>query len=66
MRGEQNRFRITAENRQDNSGLLAIDWRQPDPMVSLQIRDVEGNVASEHRLQLSEITTPVLQQPANG
>ncbi len=54
--GERNRYRVTAENfRRDNFGLIEVHWTRPDPVIALQIRDLEGQIAIEHRLRLSEL-----------
>ena len=57
--GEQNRYRVTPENfRRDNFGLIEVRWTQPDPVIALQIRDLDGAIATEHRLHLSELVAP--------
>ena len=33
----------------DNFGLITIDWDQPDPRISLQIRDVDGDITIQQR-----------------
>ena len=53
---EHNQHRIVDENfGSDNFGLIEVDWQQSDPQVSLQIRDVSGDVVMAHRLSLSEL-----------
>jgi hypothetical protein len=39
----------------DNFGLLTIDWDQPDPLISSQIRDVDGDVTIQQKIRLSII-----------
>jgi alkaline phosphatase D len=58
-RGERNRFRLSKDNfREDNFGLIAIDWSRSDTRLTLQIRDARGEVGVEHRLRLSELQSP--------
>ena len=39
----------------DNFGLVTIDWDQPDPRISLQIRDVTGDTFLAQKLNLSTL-----------
>lgn len=39
-----------------NYGAIDIDWRQPDPIVSLSLKDVNGDVLNQHRFSLSSIS----------
>src|SRR5262249_15601035 len=41
---ETNRHRIATMNVGDNFGMIVIDWDRPDPRLSLQIHDDEGDV----------------------
>lgn len=52
---EPNRHRLGTMNFGDNFGLIAIDWEKPDPVVSLQIRDVEGDVRLSQKVPLSTL-----------
>ena len=52
---EPNRHRVATMNRGDNFGVIAIDWDRPDPRISLQIRDVEGDVTIQQKINLSTI-----------
>lgn len=53
---EPNQYRIGNRNfGSDNFGLIEVDWQQSDPQISLQIRDVNGDVVIAHRLSLSEL-----------
>jgi alkaline phosphatase D len=55
-KGELNRHRLTKENfREDNFGLITIDWTDPDPKIQLQIRNLQGEIAQEHAFHLSQI-----------
>jgi Phosphodiesterase/alkaline phosphatase D len=54
--GETNRYRITPDNfREDNFGLIQIDWDRSVPQIHLQVRDREGRIAIEHTLDLTEL-----------
>ncbi len=50
---EANRHRVGTMNFGDNFGLVTIDWHKPDPIVALQIRDVDGDVRLSQKLPLS-------------
>jgi alkaline phosphatase D len=51
---EKNRHRVATMPFGDNFGLITIDWSE-DPKISLQIRDVGGDVAIQHKLRLSDL-----------
>ncbi|QDU59398.1 Alkaline phosphatase D precursor [Planctomycetes bacterium Pan216] len=40
---------------QANFGMITIDWKQPDPTVALQIRNVSGQPVLEHAMPLSQL-----------
>ncbi|HYT92665.1 MAG TPA: alkaline phosphatase D family protein [Gemmataceae bacterium] len=50
---EVNRHRLATMNDGDNFGLVTIDWDRPDPLLSLQIRDVQGDVTIQQKVPLS-------------
>ena len=52
---ETNRHRIATMNWGDNFGLVTIDWDQPDPPISMQIRDVVGDITIQQKIRLSTI-----------
>lgn len=52
---EVNRHRVGTMNWGDNFGLIDIDWRPSDPILSLQIRDEEGQINIQRRIRLSTI-----------
>jgi alkaline phosphatase D len=52
---ETNRYRVATMNWGDNFGLITIDWNLPDPRISLQIRDVEGDITIQQKIKLSTI-----------
>jgi alkaline phosphatase D len=49
---EVNRHRVGTMNWGDNFGLIAIDWDRPEPLVRLQIRDVEGDTIIQRKIPL--------------
>lgn len=50
---EENRHRVGTMNWGDNFGLIAIDWDRPDPVISLQVRDEDGDVRIQQKINLS-------------
>jgi alkaline phosphatase D len=54
---EPNRHRIAMMAHGDNFGMLTIDWSRASPMISLQVRDVDGEIAIKESLPL-ELLTP--------
>ena len=52
---EANRHRVATMNWGDNFGVITIDWGRPDPRISLQIRDVEGDITIQQKVNLSTI-----------
>ena len=53
---EVNRFRTSPHNfRVDNFGFIRVDWADDPPLLSLQIRDVEGSIMQEERVRLSDL-----------
>jgi alkaline phosphatase D len=52
---ETNRHRVATMNWGDNFGLVTIDWDQPDPRISMQIRDVDGDITIQQKIRLSTI-----------
>jgi alkaline phosphatase D len=54
-RYEVNRHRVGTMNWGDNFGLIEIDWKRPDPRISLQIRDDEGDVNIQRKIYLSTL-----------
>jgi alkaline phosphatase D len=49
---EENRHRVATMNWGDNFGLVAIDWDRTDPLISLQVRDVEGDIRIQQKIDL--------------
>jgi len=52
---ESNRHRVATMNWGDNFGEITIDWDDPDPQISLRIRDVDGDVLIRQKIKLSTI-----------
>ncbi len=52
---DPNRNRIGAVVRENNFGLIDIDWSVDDPVVTLALYDVTGALRNEVQLRLSEI-----------
>lgn len=50
---ETNRHRIATLNKGDHFGLITIDWDRADPRISLQIRDDEGEITLQQKIDLS-------------
>jgi alkaline phosphatase D len=50
---QTNRHRVATMNFGDNFGLIEIDWDSSDPIISLQIRDVDGDIRINQKLPLS-------------
>jgi len=48
-----NPHRVAGMSFDDHFGLIAIDWNKPDPMISLQIRDVAGEIRINQKIPLS-------------
>jgi alkaline phosphatase D len=49
---EKNTHRVATMASGDNFGLVAIDWDRSPPRVSLQVRDVDGDVTIQQKLDL--------------
>jgi alkaline phosphatase D len=50
---EPNRHRLGTMTHGDNFGFITIDWSAPDPRVSLQVRDVHGEITLKDTVALS-------------
>jgi alkaline phosphatase D len=55
---EPNQHRVQTMNFGDNFGLVEIDWEE-SPRVSLQIRDIEGDVRIQQKFPLKLLQLPV-------
>ncbi len=52
---EINSYRVGLKYFEPNFGLLLIDWEKPDPVIRMQIRDVQGKVLIQVREPLSRL-----------
>ena len=50
---EPNRHRLGTMTHGDNFGFIAIDWSAADPKVSLQVRDIDGEITLKDTVALS-------------
>lgn len=50
---EVNRHRLGTMNWGDNFGMILIDWERDNPMITLQIRDVDGDITISRKIPLS-------------
>jgi alkaline phosphatase D len=62
---EPNPYRVSRDNfRQENFGVIEVDWSLADPQLRLQIRDVSGKIVDEQGLRLSELRAEPTQAAA--
>lgn len=52
---EANRHRVGTMNWGDNFGVIEVDWERPDPLLRLQLRDVEGDIVLQRKINLSTL-----------
>jgi alkaline phosphatase D len=52
---EPNTHRVATMNWGDNFGLVTIDWNEADPLIRLQIRDVDGEVTIQQKVRLKTL-----------
>lgn len=52
---ETNRHRVATMNWGDHFGMITIDWSRADPRLCLQIRDIDGDVTIQQKLDLSTL-----------
>ncbi len=57
---EPNKQRVSAMPWGNNYGTILIDWAKPDPLLSIQLRDEDGDVACQVKVPLSKL------QPKKG
>lgn len=55
---EANRRRVAGMPWGDNFGLLVVDWDAAPPSLSLQVRDVRGDVVLRHDVPLAVLSRP--------
>jgi len=52
---EPNQHRIGELVMDNNFGLMTIDWTQPDPEITIQLRDIADKVRVEQKVRLGEL-----------
>lgn len=52
---EPNRDRVGGLHGQENFGVVSIDWSLPDPVITLDLRDVTGKPIESQKVRLSEL-----------
>jgi alkaline phosphatase D len=52
---EINSYRVGLTYFDTNFGFIDVDWKEPDPIVRLQVRDEQGDVVLQQRLRLSQL-----------
>jgi len=55
---EVNSHRVATMTHGDNFGMVLVDWQSLDPVIRLQIRDIDGEVTIQQRLHLSDLQPP--------
>ena len=60
---EINRYGISDVVRDNNFGLITIDWSAPNPTVALEIRDEQNRTRTQHTISLSALQTGAEQGP---
>jgi alkaline phosphatase D len=63
---EVNRHRVATMNYGNNFGLVSIDWDKSDPVLSLQIRDEEGDVRIQQKVPFSVLQPGSLKGKGSG
>jgi len=63
FRNEINSYRTGLTYFETNFGAVQIDWKQPDPLVRLQVRDAAGAVVLQQKLRLSELKAQATAAP---
>ncbi len=58
FRNEINSYRVGTIYYEENFGLIDIDWKPSDPIVRLQVRDIQGNVVLQQRVTLHQLDAP--------
>jgi len=55
---EDNDNRIGDAEPRNNFGVIDIDWQMEDPQIDFRIHNIDGEVAIQHTISLSELTLP--------
>ena len=53
---EPNRDRVGGLHGEVNFGVVSIDWSLPDPVLALELRDVQGKALESQKVHLSELS----------
>jgi alkaline phosphatase D len=61
---EANSKRVAAMPYGNNFGVIEIDWKKEDPLVSVQLRHEDGQIACQARFPLSLLSPKASTQPA--
>lgn len=61
---EKNRHRVATLSWGHHFGFIEIDWSVPDPLIRLQIREDDGQIAFQHKVPLS-VLQPVAARAEN-
>lgn len=51
-----NAYRIEGPVMENHFGMIAIQWKEPDPSIKMEIYDIRNNQRVEHTIRLSEIS----------
>ena len=51
-----NKHRVGNYTHEVNYGFIEIDWQKADPVITFGLKQVDGQVFSQHQLQLSELS----------
>ena len=52
---EDNQNRVGEVVRENNLGMIEIDWSQDDPELKLQLVDINGEIRVSHQVKKSEL-----------
>lgn len=58
IEGEPNRWRVGEMYTPNNFGLIEVDWKNPDPRITLHIRNIEGQSVITESFPLSRLHRP--------
>jgi alkaline phosphatase D len=54
-KSETNKLRTGVLYSPENFGVISIDWSQPDPAISMELRDIKGEPVETQRVRLSDL-----------
>jgi alkaline phosphatase D len=52
---EPSKYRVGEAVRENNFGLIEIDWKPADPVITLELNDVQGTTRVKKEVKLSEL-----------